>query len=90
MEALLDYSFRDRLEEIEVPVLIVWGRNDMLVPVDDAEEFERLIGANARHVVFDDTGHLPMLERPSRFNELLREFVAGDPQPEADVEGVSA
>jgi pimeloyl-ACP methyl ester carboxylesterase len=41
-------------------------------------------------VIFEDTGHLPMLERPTRFNDLLRAFVAGDREPEADVEGVSA
>ena len=71
LDAVLGYSFRDRLPEIEVPTLIVWGRNDILIPVEDAYEFERLIGANARLEVFDDTGHLAMLERPSRFNALL-------------------
>jgi pimeloyl-ACP methyl ester carboxylesterase len=89
LEALMDYSFRDRLPEIEPPVLIVWGRNDMLVPVGDAERFERLIGPNARKVIFDDTGHVPMLERPSRFNALLAAFLAGEREPERGVEGVS-
>ena len=88
--ALLTYSFRDKLERIEIPVLIVWGRNDILVPVDDAEEFEHLIGENAHSVIFDDTGHLAMLERPSRFNELVRGFLAGERAPETGVEGVSA
>jgi pimeloyl-ACP methyl ester carboxylesterase len=76
LDAVLGYSFRDRLPEIEVPTLIVWGRNDILIPVEDAYEFERLIGANARLEVFDDTGHLAMLERPSRFNALVDEFIA--------------
>jgi pimeloyl-ACP methyl ester carboxylesterase len=89
-EALMGYSFRDKLERIEVPVLIVWGRNDMLVPVEDAERFENLIGDNAHSVIFEDTGHLPMLERPTRFNELLAGFLAGERSPEADIEGVSA
>ncbi len=89
-EALMSYSFRDRLERIEVPALIVWGRNDMLVPVADAEMFAHLIGDNAHSVIFDDTGHLPMLERPSRFNELLRGFLAGERDPERGIEGVSA
>ena len=44
LDAVLGYSFRDRLPEIEVPTMIVWGRNDILIPVDDAYEFERLIG----------------------------------------------
>jgi pimeloyl-ACP methyl ester carboxylesterase len=89
-EALMSYSFRDRLKRIEVPVLIVWGRNDILVPVADAEMFAHLIGENAHHVIFEDTGHLPMLERPTRFNELLSSFVAGERAPEAGIEGVSA
>ena len=86
----MSYSFRDQLERIEVPVLIVWGRNDMLVPVEDAEVFEHLIGENARSVIFEDTGHVAMIERPSRFNELLSAFLAGEREPERGVEGVSA
>jgi pimeloyl-ACP methyl ester carboxylesterase len=86
----MGYSFRDRLPEIEVPTLIVWGRNDVLIPVEDAHEFERLIGPNAHAVIFDDTGHLSMLERPGRFNELLADFIAGSAEPEAGIEGVSS
>ena len=87
--ALMSYSFRDKLARIEVPALIVWGRNDMLVPVADAEMFAHLIGDNAPHVIFDDTGHLPMLERPTRFNELLTSFLAGEREPEAEITGAS-
>ena len=78
LKALLSYSIRDRLAQIEVPVLVVWGRNDMLVPRGDARQFVELIGSNARRVMFDDTGHLAMLERPSRFNALLAEFLAAE------------
>jgi pimeloyl-ACP methyl ester carboxylesterase len=90
LKANLEYTFRDRLERIEVPTLIVWGRNDMIVPVGDAARYQRLIGANARLEIFEDTGHVPMIERPSRFNALLDEFLAGDPAPEHAVSGVSA
>jgi pimeloyl-ACP methyl ester carboxylesterase len=90
LSSLIGYSFRDRLPQIECPVLIVWGRNDMLVPVEDADMFARLIGPNARKVIFEDTGHLAMVERPSRFNELLAGFIAGEREPERGVEGVSA
>jgi pimeloyl-ACP methyl ester carboxylesterase len=86
---LLSYSFRERLERIDVPVLIVWGRNDILVPVEDAETFEHLIGENAHSVIFDDTGHLAMLERPRRFNELLAGFLAGERSPEKGITGAS-
>jgi pimeloyl-ACP methyl ester carboxylesterase len=74
LDALTDYDFRDRLPEIEARTLIVWGDSDMLVPVEDAHEFERLI-PNSRTVILEDTGHVPMLERPVKFNELLDEFI---------------
>jgi pimeloyl-ACP methyl ester carboxylesterase len=80
LDALTDYDFRDRLVDVKVPVLLVWGREDNLVPVEDADEFERLI-PNARKVVLDDTGHVAMIERPSTFNDLVVEFLG-----EADVD----
>ena len=89
LKANLEYSFRDRLPRIEMPTLIVWGENDMIVPVGDAARYERLIGPNAHKVIFEDTGHLPMLERPTRFNAVLDEFLAGEPAPEREVSGVS-
>jgi pimeloyl-ACP methyl ester carboxylesterase len=88
LDAILSYKIRERLSEIEVPTLIVWGRNDILVPVSDAATFESTIGANAHAVIFEDTGHLSMLERPSRFNALLADFIAGAGTPEAGVPGV--
>jgi pimeloyl-ACP methyl ester carboxylesterase len=90
MEALVSYGFRDQLSRIEVPTLVVWGRNDMLVPRGDARDYVRLIGANARREMFEDTGHLSMVERPTRFNRLLEAFAGGSLEPEAGVEGVSA
>ena len=62
-KAILDYDFRDRLPEIERPTLIVWGRNDRIVPVGGAYRYEQLI-PNSRRVIFEDTGHVPMIERP--------------------------
>jgi len=90
MEALLSFGYRDHLSRIEVPTLVVWGGNDMLVPSGDARKYVELIGDNARREMFEDTGHLAMLERPSRFNRLLADFVAGEREPEEGVEGVSA
>jgi pimeloyl-ACP methyl ester carboxylesterase len=75
LRACLDYDFRDRLPEIRVPTLIVWGEKDAIIPVRDADEFERLI-ADSRKVVLRDTGHIPMAERPDAFNRVVMEFLA--------------
>jgi pimeloyl-ACP methyl ester carboxylesterase len=73
LNAIWDYDFRHRLPEIAAPTLIVWGRQDRIVPVAGAFEYEQLI-PGARLEIFDDTGHLAMLERPARFNELVETF----------------
>jgi pimeloyl-ACP methyl ester carboxylesterase len=83
LDALTDYPIRERLPEIACPTLIVWGREDKLVPVRDADTFEELI-PDSRKVVFDDTGHVAMLERPDRFNRLLLDFLAEKPGEEVD------
>ncbi|MGH3100513.1 MAG: alpha/beta fold hydrolase, partial [Thermoleophilia bacterium] len=75
LRANLNYDFRDRLPEIRQPTLIVWGENDSIIPVRDAHEFERLI-PDSRKVVMRATGHVPMAERPSTFNDLVLAFLA--------------
>lgn len=75
LDALTSYDFTDRLPEIGCPALVVWGRNDALVPVRDAHDFERLI-PDARKVLMEDTGHCAMLERPRTFNDLVASFLA--------------
>jgi len=74
LDALTDYDFRDRLPDIKNRTLLVWGRCDNLVPVEDADEFERLI-PDSRKIILEDTGHVPMIERPETFNDLLIEFL---------------
>ncbi|MGA8804513.1 MAG: alpha/beta fold hydrolase [Solirubrobacterales bacterium] len=76
LTTLWGYDIRDRLEDIGVPTLIVWGRNDRVVPVPAAVSYRKRIGKNAELVIFDHCGHVPQIERPARFNRLLEEFLA--------------
>ena len=75
LEANLNYDFRHRLPEIVCPTLVVWGEQDRLITVRDADVYTELI-PGARKVLLPDTGHAPMIERPARFNTLLEEFLA--------------
>jgi pimeloyl-ACP methyl ester carboxylesterase len=75
VRGLMGYDILDRLEDVEVPTLIVWGRNDHIVPANDAVGYGRRL-RNSRTVIFDKTGHLPMAERPVRFNRVLETFLA--------------
>ncbi len=73
---LFGYDIRDRLEEIEVPTLIIWGRNDRVVPVPAALAYQKRIGDNAKLEIFDHCGHIPQAERPVRFNRTVERFLA--------------
>jgi pimeloyl-ACP methyl ester carboxylesterase len=90
LRACLDYDFRDRLPDVKVPTLIVWGEKDAIIPVRDADEFERLID-DSRKIVMRDTGHIPMAERPVTFNDVLVEFLAetGPAEEKEPAEGES-
>jgi len=74
LRACLEYDFRDRLPEISCRTLIVWGENDTILSVRDADEYERLI-PKTKKLLMRDTGHVPQIERPATFNDELIEFV---------------
>lgn len=56
------------------PVLVVWGRQDKLLPVAHADVAAKNL-PNATVKLFDDCGHSPVLEYPQEFNALLLEFL---------------
>ncbi len=60
---------------IDVPLFMVWGRHDGLVPSQHAAQFAAL-HPNADVHVFEDCGHYPQIELPARFNRLLRRWMA--------------
>jgi pimeloyl-ACP methyl ester carboxylesterase len=66
----------DRLYLAEaVPVLIVWGARDRIIPVSHGKEAHDAI-PGSRLEIFEDAGHLPQVEQPGRFVALLEGFVA--------------
>ena len=66
---------------------MVWGRHDGLVPADNARAFGQ-VHPDAQVHVFEDCGHYPQIELPSRFNRLLRKWMA-ETEPAA-VSGAAA
>jgi len=64
----------DRLKDIKVPTLVIWGRQDSLIPVENGERFVKGI-PGAKLVVIDDAGHLPQVEQPEAFVRAVKGFV---------------
>lgn len=63
--------------EITADTMIVWGRNDQLIPKRDAFRYAKML-PGARFELMEDTGHIPMFETPDEFNALIEDFIAQD------------
>jgi pimeloyl-ACP methyl ester carboxylesterase len=68
------------LPRVTNPTLIVWGREDRMVPVGCGEQYRRLV-PGATLTVLEGCGHLPPLEQPDRFAHLVTAFLGGAVQP---------
>jgi pimeloyl-ACP methyl ester carboxylesterase len=69
-----DKGLKKRLHRVTAPALLVWGREDRLVPVSYAETFAgRLVSAKTE--VVDGAGHAPHLERPEPVARLVSAFL---------------
>lgn len=64
----------NRLKLISAPTQIIWGNQDAWIPVSNAEFFESKI-QNIRIDIMDETGHIPMEERPQESLDLLLDFI---------------
>jgi len=65
----------DVVKTIKRPTLIIWGRQDGLVPLADGERFNKDI-AGSKMVVIEECGHVPNAEKPGEFNAALLKFLA--------------
>jgi pimeloyl-ACP methyl ester carboxylesterase len=65
----------ERIKELKVPTLILWGGRDHLIPLEYAGLFNRDI-AGSELVVFDDLGHVPQEEDAARTVSAAKAFLA--------------
>ena len=70
------HDVSERLNELKIPVQLIWGADDPLFPVAHAERAQSLIGRSKLAVV-EGAGHTPQAERPEEFNRVLNEFLDG-------------
>jgi pimeloyl-ACP methyl ester carboxylesterase len=69
-----DNFLQDHIGELRTRTLILWGKEDTLVPIDVAEAFrDRIPGAQL--IVYEDCGHVPMEEVSERSAAAVRAFM---------------
>lgn len=66
-------SFQQQLAQLTMPTLILWGRNDQILGVADAERFQQAI-PDSRLIWIDHCGHVPHLEKPAETAVILLDF----------------
>jgi pimeloyl-ACP methyl ester carboxylesterase len=63
-----------KLAELKMPVLLIWGRHDHIFPPSHADSALKRL-ANGRIEIFEESGHTPQIEEPDRFNRLVLDFL---------------
>ena len=64
------------LGRVDTPTLLVWGRQDAIIPLECGELFEKAM-PNAQLKVIENCGHSPALEKPGEFLAAVGEFLGG-------------
>lgn len=71
-----DYDLKDRIADITVPTLIVWGKHDEVVKFNVAEAYNALI-SNSQLIVIEGASHSPQMEKSVEIGQTIDEFLAG-------------
>jgi pimeloyl-ACP methyl ester carboxylesterase len=66
----------DRLANIKVPTLVVWGKQDNLLPIASGERYAAGI-AGAKLISFEKCGHVPPIEKTEEFLAAVTTFLSG-------------
>ncbi len=67
-------AWDERVRRIALPTLVIWGRQDIVLPLADLEAVRARL-PHARVVLIDRAGHLVQLEQPTEFNDALVSFL---------------
>ena len=61
--------------KIRIPILLIWGSNDMVVPAERGKMLFDYLGDNAELHIIHKGGHMVNLNKPKEFNNILGKFL---------------
>jgi pimeloyl-ACP methyl ester carboxylesterase len=64
----------NRLNRIKALTLVLWGKEDHMIPVKFVEPFVKM--KKCRIILFENCGHRPHFERPELFNKIVSDFLS--------------
>ncbi len=72
--AIKNSEIEQSLKKITVPTLVIWGNHDRVIPIEHSKHFVSSI-KDCIFLELDECGHLPHVEMPGPFSELILEFL---------------
>ena len=73
-KSAIRHNMAKDLPKMDIPVCLIWGKNDSVTPPEVAEDFEKLL-PDANLYWIDKCGHAPMMEHPDEFNKILENWL---------------
>lgn len=74
-KSAIRHNLRNEVPSMNLPVCLIWGKEDVITPPFVAEEFRKLLPDAEMHII-DQCGHAAMMEQPETFNKILEAFLA--------------
>ena len=68
-----DQTLQERLVEIAIPTLVIWGSNDTTIPIENLEYFKQM--PIVETYIMEGCGHTPYVEKPKEFYEIIKKFI---------------
>jgi pimeloyl-ACP methyl ester carboxylesterase len=87
-EDISKYVLEDKVASFRVPVDIVWGVSDRLVPLDHAKRLQSQL-PHCTLTIIERCGHAPQFERPHKLTQVLLQLLASDSSRAATAQSVS-
>lgn len=76
-------NLKEKLMQIKLPTLLIWGKDDKVTPAFVGDEFHQRIHGSKLYFL-ENCGHAPMMEHPQLFNQHLENFLSGLPKKEVN------
>lgn len=73
-KSAIRHNMAKELPKMNLPVCLIWGKNDNITPPEVAHEFKALL-PQADLFWIDKCGHAPMMEHPKEFNQILESWL---------------
>lgn len=73
-----EYYNLKEYKNLNLPILLVWGNNDNLIPKHIGEELNAYFGEKSNLVLLNKTAHLPNFEKPGTYTKIITDFLLED------------